>query len=255
MAIAEAPKAIRRSPGTRANNHVVSQLPKPADRPELIGALPVNNHSNTLSIGSTERVFMGHCARRMIVAIVLSRVPATAAAQTYLNKLMRILVPNAASGAVDALSRTIAQALAKIWGSSRLSRIGQELAGLVDGLSSQTPSLVSTHHHGRCASMTPCRRSMTINGEDGWLRMPKFIERPWRSSPCCLLTIDGRLLVVAAPRDSICQGRGASHGNRSAGFRCCGAPRDGGPHLRVEHYPMVASAQFYRYSKRQPEVA
>lgn len=116
MAIAEAPKAIRRSPGTRANNHVVSQLPKPADRPELIGALPVNNHSNTLSIGSTERVFMGHCARRMIVAIVLSRVPATAAAQTYLNKLMRILVPNAASGAVDALSRTIAQALAKIWG-------------------------------------------------------------------------------------------------------------------------------------------
>jgi tripartite-type tricarboxylate transporter receptor subunit TctC len=59
---------------------------------------------------------MTRCARGMIVAILLSLVPATVAAQSYPNRLVRVLVPYAAGGAVDALARTIGQALTRIWG-------------------------------------------------------------------------------------------------------------------------------------------
>jgi len=65
MAIAEAAEAIRRSLGARASNDVLSQLPKPADRPELMGASPVNNRSSALLIGQIE----GGTVRALAVSI------------------------------------------------------------------------------------------------------------------------------------------------------------------------------------------
>ena len=55
-------------------------------------------------------------ARLMIAALSLALASTAAGAQGFPTKPVRMLVPNAAGGAVDVLARTLGQALAKTWG-------------------------------------------------------------------------------------------------------------------------------------------
>jgi tripartite-type tricarboxylate transporter receptor subunit TctC len=53
---------------------------------------------------------------RLVAGAALVLLGASAQAETFPNKPVRILVPYAAGGAVDVLARTLGQSLAKIWG-------------------------------------------------------------------------------------------------------------------------------------------
>jgi tripartite-type tricarboxylate transporter receptor subunit TctC len=55
-------------------------------------------------------------ARFTLVALALTLAAASAVAQSFPTKPVRILIPYAAGGAVDGLARTIGQAMSKTWG-------------------------------------------------------------------------------------------------------------------------------------------
>ena len=54
--------------------------------------------------------------RSLLAAALISLTGASAYAETFPTKPVRILVPYAAGGAVDVLARTIGQSLSKTWG-------------------------------------------------------------------------------------------------------------------------------------------
>src|SRR5258708_34982409 len=58
----------------------------------------------------------GNIIRSLLAATIISLAGASANAETFPTKPVRILVPYAAGGAVDVLARTIGQSLSKTWG-------------------------------------------------------------------------------------------------------------------------------------------